>query len=136
MVNCDLPSVGRSYGRCIVEERFLVAFYDNLFNASPLVAQAFTGTSVARRQELLKDSVSFVLMYAKYGDGSSAAQKLQRVGEIHSRTMANVEPTLYPLWVQALIDAVKAFDDKFDANLEADWRIAVRPAIDLLISRV
>ncbi len=74
-------------------------------------------------------------MSAKYGQGSSDAQKLQRMGEIHSRTMEKVEPTLYPLWVQALIDALKAFDGKFDANLEADVRIAVRPAIDLLISR-
>jgi hypothetical protein len=49
--------------------------------------------------------------------------------------MVNVKPTLYPLWMQALIDALKAFDDKFDANLEADWTIAVRPAIDLLIAR-
>ena len=74
-------------------------------------------------------------MHAQYGEGSTAAPKLQRVGEIHSRTMVNVEPTLYPLWVQALVDAVKVFDDKFDANLEADWGIAVRPAVDLLISR-
>jgi hemoglobin-like flavoprotein len=116
-----------------VSERFFLAFNDNLLNGSPLVAQVFTGTSVTRRQELLKDSL--VLMYAKYGEGSSAPQKLQRVGEIHSRTMVNVKPTLYPLWMQALIDALKAFDDKFDANLEADWTIAVRPAIDLLIAR-
>jgi hemoglobin-like flavoprotein len=130
-----IDKVKQSYGRALSSPHFWDSFYKNFLESSDQVALMFKNTDFTKQKELIKSSITFVLMYAQDENASFAKNKLEEVGHIHSRKAINVDPTMYPLWVNSLIKTLSEHDDHWNHDLEMAWRKAVSPAI-LLLSRL
>ncbi|MEQ6887299.1 globin [Halomonas sp. CS7] len=105
---------------------FFAAFYDRFLAASPQVAEKFRHTDMARQQAMLKKA--FYHLLAFYAS-SHADYYLQQVAISHDRAHRDIPPALYDLWLESLIDTVRAFDEQFDDDVELAWRLVMTPGI-------
>ena len=127
-----VDAVNQSYGRCIMAPDFYDAFYDTFVKSSDRIAPLFKNTDLARQKQIMRGTITYVIMYAKNPQMTFASDKLKSVGDVHSRSRINVPPDLYPFWADSLIKAVKTFDKEFTPALEQQWRQTLAPAIELL----
>ena len=66
--------------------------------------------------------------------GDAADLYLEYIAKRHDRHHLNIEPELYELWLEALIDTVRECDPEFDATVEKTWRSVLRYGIDYMVS--
>lgn len=130
----EIESVRNSFGRCCMQEAFWDAFYGHFTRSSPEIGQMFRDTDLEKQKILLRESINFVIMYAKNPESGLAKNKIEQVGGIHSRGKINVRPELYPLWENSLMNTIKEFDPQFDPKLEKNWHNVLKPALDRMIS--
>ncbi|WP_416138515.1 globin [Halomonas sp. HK25] len=116
----------RVLSREVDGQAFFAAFYERFLAASPKVAVKFRHTDMARQRAMLKKA--FYHLLAFYAS-SHADYYLQEVAISHSRAHLDIAPPLYDLWLEALIDTVRAFDEQFDAEVELAWRLVMTPGI-------
>ena len=67
--------------------------------------------------------------------GDAADLYLEYIARQHDRHHLNIEPDLYDLWLEALIDTVREFDNEFDEEIENAWRSVMRYGIEYMTSR-
>lgn len=67
--------------------------------------------------------------------GDAADLYLEYIARLHDRHHFNIEPDLYDLWLEALIDTVREFDNEFDAEIERAWRSVMSYGIEYMTSR-
>ncbi|MGJ7462246.1 globin [Halomonas sp. MA07-2] len=116
----------RVLSREVEGRAFFAAFYERFLAASPEVAVKFRHTDMARQRAMLKKS--FYHLLAFYAS-SHADYYLQEVAVSHSRAQLDIAPALYDLWLETLIDTVRAYDDQFDDEVELAWRLVMTPGI-------
>ncbi len=116
----------RVLSRELEGQGFFAAFYERFLAASPEVAAKFRHTDMARQQAMLKKA--FYHLLAFYAS-SHADYYLQEVAISHSRAHLDIPPALYDLWLESLIDTVRAFDAQFDDEVELAWRLVMTPGI-------
>ena len=121
-----------SFHKCEENEKFLARFYEHFLAASPRVAEKFADTNFERQKEALRLSLRMMAMASVESD--AADLYLEYIAKRHDRHHLNIEPDLYDLWLEALIDTVREFDNEFDAEVEQAWRSVLRYGIDYMIS--
>ena len=60
---------------------------------------------------------------------------LSRVADRHSRRDLAIDPALYPLFIDSLIDTVKQYDDELTPVVERAWRTAVATGVEYMQSK-
>jgi hemoglobin-like flavoprotein len=121
-----------SYHRCEAAGGLFDSFYEIFFTKSPAIAGMFAKTDMERQKQ---DAMASVLMALRLASGDSIAGKyIQGIAETHSRRGYRIRPELYDLWLDALCEAVARHDPQYTPDLENSWRLAMRPAIDLMIA--
>ncbi|WP_155988448.1 hypothetical protein [Thioalkalivibrio sp. AKL19] len=91
------------------------------------------GRYSAERQRLILDQSIHAVMHHE-GSGSGAADGIHRVVQVHSRHgEVPIEPTLYPVWVESLVESLRETDPDWDATLEKEWRAVIAPVVDTLV---
>jgi len=121
-----------SYHRCEASGELFDSFYEIFFAKSAEVPPKFADTDMRRQKQ---DVMASVLMALRFATGDAVArQYVQQLGESHSRRRRDIRPQLYDLWIDALCEAIKKHDPKYTPELEQQWRQAMRPAIELMIS--
>lgn len=128
----QIERVQSSFGRALWDESFLDRFYDILINSNSEIGSKFANTDFVRQKELLRHGLMSVLMFAE-GEQSAVAC-LSRIRDSHGRGKMDVDPGLYPYWIESLIQVVAQCDAKFTDALETDWREVVAPAIEYIQS--
>ncbi len=121
----------QSYARCQRTPDFFMRFYDILLESHPAIPPMFANTDFPRQRKLLQHGLGLLLSFAK--DPNEAL--LERIAARHSVSGLNVDPGLYPCFVDSLVEVVRRSDPKFDADIERAWREAVRPGIDFIKAR-
>jgi len=129
----DLDAVTASYHRCRASDGFVDTFYEQFLSKSEEVVQRFQKTDFARQKLLLRESLLAMLLLNL--NSADAREELDRLAERHSRRGLEIGPHLYELWLDALCEAVEKHDSKFTPELRDQWRAAMRPGIELLVSR-
>jgi len=116
----SVSPVKDSFSRCCTNPKFLDRFYEIFVGSHPAIAPMFRNTDFAKQKQLLRTGITMVLMH---GEGNKVGtQGLDRIAQSHSRTKLNIEPSLYPNWVESLIKAIKECDPQCNKQLEEDWR--------------
>ena len=133
MAFLDLDAVTASYHRCRASDGFVDTFYEQFLSKSEEVVQRFQKTDFARQKLLLRESLLAMLLLNL--NSADAREELDRLAERHSRRGLEIGPHLYELWLDALCEAVEKHDSKFTPELRDQWRAAMRPGIELLVSR-
>jgi len=129
----DLDAVTASYHRCRASDRFIETFYEHFLAKSKEVAEKFRGTDFTRQKFMLRESLLMMLLFNH--DGPEAVEELERLAERHSRRGVDIPPHLYSLWLDALCEAVEKHDPEYKPTLNDKWRAAMRPGIELLMSK-
>ncbi len=121
-----------SYHRCETAGDLFDSFYEIFFAKSPEISPMFAITDMERQKQ---DAMASVLMALRLASGDAIArQYIQEIAETHSRRGYRIRPELYDLWLDALCEAVARHDPQYTTDLDNNWRLAMRPAIDLMIA--
>ncbi|MEO9699699.1 globin, partial [Marinobacter alexandrii] len=83
---------------------FFEAFYRNFLMSSPQVRVLFRNTDMAVQRRMLKKS--FFSLVSFYASGT-VDDVLRKTAEMHSARQLNIDPYLYDLWLECLIDTVR-----------------------------
>ena len=126
-----LKRVEESYARCIESPGFLDTFYQHLLGSSPAIPPMFSQTDFERQHKLLQHSLGVLLIYAKRQNPAL----LERIAERHNRDNVDVEPDLYPFFLESLVKAVEEHDPEFDSDADEAWRTALTPGIEFMKAR-
>jgi hemoglobin-like flavoprotein len=129
MVHVDkLKAAQDSYARCCATPDFFKTFYRILLESSPVIPVMFADTDFERQEKLLEHGLGLLMAYARHDD----RMLLERLAIRHSREDLDVNPALYPLFVDSLIAAVEKHDPEYGAELGFAWRAAVAPGIEMM----
>ena len=121
-----------SYGRCRDKPSFFRAFYKALIERDERIAAHFASTDMERQATALRSAINELLMYAQ---GSQVAiMAADRLAKSHSRTQRNVEPELYPVWIDCLVHTVARYDPRYESGLGDLWRSALAPGIARMVA--
>ena len=123
----------QSFGRCTLNDDFLVTFYNVLTQSSDEIKAMFAHTDMPRQRRLLRDALVHLISYASGNEFSR--QRIEELGESHNQTQLNVRPELYRIWVDSLVNAVRCHDENCNPTLEAAWRRIAAPGIAVMQSR-
>ena len=124
--------VKQQFGVCTQSRTFFDDFYKDFTSQSSEIARAFEKTDMRAQKEALRDGLAFLIMYAK--GNAHAGRMLDRIGGTHSRARMNIRPQLYPLWVNALVRAVKKAIPTLDRTSETAWRHILQLGVDRIQS--
>ncbi len=124
------PVFDQSYERVRRAHRrqmnFFEAFYSRFVVADPRVAEHFKHSDMLRQQRMLEKSFYRLLVF--YAT-NNADDFLERIAEKHSKKGLNIDPDLYDLWLDTLLETVAEFDPEFDDNVELAWRLVLSTGI-------
>ncbi len=130
----DAVAVARSsYQRAALAPDFLAAFYDRLFEVRPDTRQLFALTEFERQNKLLRHAIGLLLSFPEQPDGEPTI--LTRIAERHSRRDLAVDPSLYPPFLESLLDTIKRRDPEFTPAMERAWRTTLAKGFAHMQSR-
>lgn len=131
----ELDAVTTSYHRCMHSGGFTDTFYLKFLAKGPEIAAKFSRTDFDHQKRMLRQSLLLMVMYNYKPD--SALPELERLAERHSRRGVDIPDYMYDLWLDALCEAVGEHDPEweYDEQLAEHWRAAMRPGIELILSR-
>jgi hemoglobin-like flavoprotein len=122
-----------SYQRAAGAPDFFVAFYDRLFEVRPDTRQLFARTEFERQHRLLRHAIGLLLSFPEERDGEPTI--LTRIAERHSRRELAIDPSLYPPFLECLLDTIKRCDPEFTAAVERAWRTTLAKGFAYMQSR-
>ncbi|HTR37293.1 MAG TPA: globin [Bryobacteraceae bacterium] len=111
---------------------FFHEFYRRLIATNSEAASKFKSTDIEAQIRMLRASVAVLLAY--FGT-SEKDDYLQKLAERHSKKGVDIPPRLYSVWLDCLIETVRLFDSKFDADVETAWRLVFSKGIAFMTSR-
>ncbi len=122
-----------SHCRCSKDPTFLELFYEKFLSSSDKVRQKFAGTDMSRQKKALEQSLRMVVMSSRGSDAAEAY--LDYIASRHGSKDLDIEPELYELWLDALIETVSELDPDYSNTVELAWRDTMHYAIDYMVSR-
>ena len=125
-----VQTVEDSYRRCS-QETFLPAFYSRFLASDPSIPPRFAGTDFSRQNKLLQHGIGLLFIYAKRRNPAI----LDRIADRHGPADLHIEPRLYQLFADTLIETVREFDPQCTPAIEEAWRAALAPGIAFMIAR-
>jgi hemoglobin-like flavoprotein len=111
-----------SFGRCRASTGFLDDFYRRFVGSSEEVRAKFAGTDMKRQVRMLEDSLYVIAVAVQGEEGSMARGDLPRIAARHGRKDLDIRAGLYDLWLECLIETVRAHDPQITGDVEAAWR--------------
>lgn len=97
----------QSVGRCLASEAFIPAFYDRFLSASDEIKNKFRFTDFDKQNAMLRRSLELAAG-ATSGDPESLREISARA-ETHDRYHLNVEPRLYDIWLETIIETARDY---------------------------
>jgi hemoglobin-like flavoprotein len=128
-----VEAVRASYRRCCEAPEFFPSFYARFFEACPVAKPMFAHTDFERQHRLLRHAIG--LLFNFDGKPETEPNILSRVAERHSRRDLNVDPSLYPVFLDSLMAIVKQYDPQFTPELEAAWRQVTAKGVSYMQSK-
>ena len=125
-------AVKASFARCGESDGFYNTFYDVFLTQSPEIPPLFAKTDFKKQKQILKATAALLVRH-KFQEAEVGAA-LQKVGKTHSRDGYNINPDLYPLWLDSLCETVRQYDPECTPELELQWRTRMQEGIDYIVS--
>ena len=83
--------------------------------------------------QMQKDILRMSLVYVvNFFVNHRAGERLEEMAFSHSAGQKDIHPRFYQLWIDALVETVKACDPKFDSSVELAWRVVLAPGIEFM----
>ena len=81
---------------------------------------------MARQQKMLEESLSYM---EDFSITRKAKERLRRIALRHNRTNLDIDPALYEIWLDCVVETVGEFDLEFNDEVELAWRVVLSPGI-------
>ena len=120
MTDAELALFNDSLTRCTSDPRFLERFSELFLASSDEVRHKFSQTDFLKQRRLVQASFH-MMMLAATSDPVGTAH-FERLAALHSQTHLDIPPHLYDLWLDCLVQAVKACDRQWTPETERVWR--------------
>jgi hemoglobin-like flavoprotein len=133
MTESELGAFLDSLDRCLTNPTFFDVFYDHFLKSSDEVRQKFKQTDFAHQKATLR--LAFLLIVEANAHESGRFDVLDPIAFRHSRAGADIPPRLYDQWLDSLLYAVEACDDRFTDKTVKLWRNVFLPAIEYITSK-
>ena len=124
----DIRIFNDSLDRYIAHPGSLDDFYSRFIDASEVVAAKFAGVDMTHQKRALRASL-YTAMFAADGN-QPAIEQLEELRDRHHEL--GIAPELYDLWVDCLVDSVRACAGTFDIRAERAWRAVLKVASDVM----
>jgi hypothetical protein len=131
----NLELFNDSLERCQAHSEFLSRFYEIFIASDKAIAEKFTHTDLRRQQLALKTSLFLLLEASGRNPPRESITHLERLAERHDRNHLDINPGMYALWLDSMLQAVREFDPRFDASVERAWREVLARGIEVMQSR-
>ena len=125
-----IETVHQSLQRCYRTPGFINRFYETFLAASPAVARHFAETDMARQVRMVEASLYTSLLAAE--GVPYAVASIKRLGEKHRDL--GIQPPLFALWRESLLQTIAACDAAWGAGVEAAWRTVLQDSIDRMLA--
>ena len=123
----DMATAKNSYRRCCAADGFFPSFYRNFFATAPEAEPLFAETDFTRQHKLLQHAIGLLLNVPN--QRPSEPTILTRVAERHSRKDLDIDPSLYPAFVESLMQTVSEHDPEFSPDVDRAWRNTIDSGI-------
>jgi hemoglobin-like flavoprotein len=133
MTDAELALFHDSLTRCTSHPQFLERFYALFLAASDEVRHQFRQTDLQKQRRLLQASFYILMLEA---DGKpEGSVSLERIALLHSQQHLDIPPHLYDLWLDCLVQAVRAYDPQWTSETERLWRRMMAKGIVFMQAR-
>lgn len=122
-------SFARVMGQGAYNPEFINRFYELFLASSPHIAERFSSTNMSRQKTMLHDSFTTLV---DFNVRRRVSAQLEHLGAVHGPDAADIEPGLYVLWLDSLVQTVAEFDPAYTREVDLAWRIAMAPGIAYL----
>jgi len=123
-----------SFDRAANRGDVMARFYDRFFASHEEVRERFQKTDMRRQQMALRESLDVAILLTE--GRAMAVRVLERLRESHGPSGLAIPPYLYDFWRDSLVAAVAELDPEFSPALERKWKLALQPAIEVLVSNL
>lgn len=113
-----------SLERCRQDPGFMDRFHEVFLASSEDVRRHFEGVDLKKTRGMIQSSLPFLLV------ANTAPSALAKTA--HSHRQMDIEPELYEVWLDAMLQAVEQTDPEFDARIAQAWRVVVSRGIDFM----
>lgn len=127
-MSAAIDAVRSSFGRAMTKRTFMPRFYEIFTHSHPAIPQLFKNTNMEKQFDLLGQSLNMAILFSQ--NNPIAKNAIERIRKSHDREHLNINPELYPFWVDSLIAALRESDPQFTPTLEQQWRDVIQIAID------
>jgi hemoglobin-like flavoprotein len=121
-----------SFIRCLNNMEFFKDFYASFFASSAEAKGKFSEIDMSKQMRMLAEGITELLDYA---ETEKPSQKLEKLAKLHSRTGMDINPRLYPLFIESLILTVSKNDSDFNEEVEVAWHEILKHGTDYFISK-
>lgn len=105
-------------------------FYKLLLAASPVIRSRFRNTNFAAQEALLVHGVYSLLDYAE--GKTMGIMALDRLSSTHGPKGLDITRTMYAVWLDCFVEAIRATDPECNEDLVSQWRRTLSPALERL----
>ena len=120
-----------SLKRCEARPDFFDLFYGTFLASSPDVAEKFRGTNFERQKELLRISLHHLLLVAR-DPKQGPDPYLEDIAVRHGAGHLGIGAHLYDLWLDSLLETVRACDPECFPEVETAWEEVMMVGIHYL----
>jgi hemoglobin-like flavoprotein len=122
-----------SFARCNLNPHFIDRFYEIFLASNPIFAQMFAKTDFSKQQDLLRRSISMMILFAEGNVVGKLA--MDRLGDSHGQDGMKIPADLYRFWSESLLKCVSELDPQHDSSIGAAWRAAAEKTVNHLITK-
>lgn len=108
---------------------FIAAFYVNLIASDEEIRKKFERVDMEAQTDNLARAIVMSFLFADKNH-QTAARTMDLVRESHNRHHLDIQPHLYDIWLQCLIDTVREHDPQADEELLQDWHDVMSVSIE------
>lgn len=132
----NIKEIKKSYGRSLAADinnkKFLVRFYELFLSSDPEIRSMFLQTNILKQVNALKNGIDMVIEYEEK-KGGSAGDVMEHIRDTHSPKNLGVTARHYQIWEDCLINVLSEYDQKFNSELESDWRTLIKQTVNYLL---
>ena len=129
----QIELVNDSFERCISHSNFFDRFYERFLGSSDEISGKFHEVDFEKQNRALRDA--FYLLFSAMVSEPDAWQQLELRARRHSRNDLDIQPWMYAVWLDCLLETIREFDPAIDAQTEAAWRDVMAIGIKFMIER-
>lgn len=105
---------------------FFDHFYWIFLERDPRIAQIFEGVDINKQAGTLKKTFFYAVCFIA---NPNSNEFMSEVAHQHDRNHLNIEPELYDIWLDCMVDTVKKFDSLATEETLLAWRLQFAPVI-------